>query len=478
MRQIKIQPPDGRWIQPEKHNAGRQTDKVPILVINATALNTGHNWRFEASTMGEAPRGEPVSLDVDKATRLKRPKSYDQVTAKQRDIWVGHAVAASSGVPGIFPPLALSELYDQDVRVQLVDGGVHDNQGIRALRDYKGDLFIVSDASGQMQDLPAPWTNAVSTVLRAGEISMDRVREEGVFGVLTRPYYANSTTAFLHLRKGLAVDEVSLLGVDGKAAKPPEELRAPTWEPELPGAYWRSGITRCETFGVAAAVQDRLSRIRTDLDSFSDVEAQSLMLDGYLMSEFSLRGASEISRLIVRGAVPPAPAWGFLRIKPWMSQPTEDYLRQLHVGRMRIGRVFAMSPWPAVMAVLPVVAWIIYRWPQVWSFLLALWTRSFSFSVSLTFKQGLVSVLLVLAGWWLPRLSFYVRVFLQGASRVLLSALPPTLGFLFIWAHIAFYNPVLLLFGRVERLASQGRPARAADLKSSCGERSRIRRQA
>jgi hypothetical protein len=35
-------------------------------------------------------------------------------------------------VPGLFPPLAIDGLYPDTV-VQLVDGGVHDNQGIQGL---------------------------------------------------------------------------------------------------------------------------------------------------------------------------------------------------------------------------------------------------------------------------------------------------------------------------------------------------------
>ena len=39
--------------------------KVPMLVLNATTLNTGHNWQFTASWMGEPP----ISLDAEsKAT--------------------------------------------------------------------------------------------------------------------------------------------------------------------------------------------------------------------------------------------------------------------------------------------------------------------------------------------------------------------------------------------------------------------------
>src|SRR5215467_8724404 len=41
---------------------------------------------------------------------------------------LGHAVAASSSVPGLFEPLVLPDLY-KGKTVRLVDGGVYDNQG-------------------------------------------------------------------------------------------------------------------------------------------------------------------------------------------------------------------------------------------------------------------------------------------------------------------------------------------------------------
>src|SRR5262249_55434424 len=38
-----------------KYDNWRRQAKVPELVLNATTLNTGHNWQFTASWMGEPP---------------------------------------------------------------------------------------------------------------------------------------------------------------------------------------------------------------------------------------------------------------------------------------------------------------------------------------------------------------------------------------------------------------------------------------
>lgn len=103
----------------------QRTAKVPILILNATTLNTGHNWQFTASWMGEPPAG--IDSEIDANDRLRR-MYYEDAPDELQNIRLGDAVAASSCVPGAFAPLALSGLYP-DRTVRLVDGGVHDNQG-------------------------------------------------------------------------------------------------------------------------------------------------------------------------------------------------------------------------------------------------------------------------------------------------------------------------------------------------------------
>ena len=61
---------------------------------------------------------------------------------------LGEAVAASAAVPGLFPPMQLTGLYEYPL--QLVDGGMYDNQGIDALLDAGCTDVVVSDAGGQL----------------------------------------------------------------------------------------------------------------------------------------------------------------------------------------------------------------------------------------------------------------------------------------------------------------------------------------
>ena len=102
MRELVIQPKgESPGFHPERQNFRRYA-KVPVLLINATSLNTGRNWRFEAIRMGEPPDADPVIYDIDKRMRLPRATCYGKLTSRHQDIELGHAVAASAAVPGSF----------------------------------------------------------------------------------------------------------------------------------------------------------------------------------------------------------------------------------------------------------------------------------------------------------------------------------------------------------------------------------------
>ena len=153
-------------------NAAR-THKVPILVLNATSLNTGHNWCFTARWMGEVPPRNLNMRDIDKKDRYRRVRYREIETRKNKDFRLGSAVAASAGVPGLFPPMAVSDLYIGR-RVQLVDGGVFDNQGIVGVLDpdHLCSDIIISDASGQSDAVDNPDTRIFNVLANTSSILM------------------------------------------------------------------------------------------------------------------------------------------------------------------------------------------------------------------------------------------------------------------------------------------------------------------
>jgi len=428
MRELLIRPKgDKPDFHPHKDNRGR-TAKVPILILNATTLNTGHNWRFEASRMGEPPRGRRVALEVDKNMRLRRAPSYADITPRQQDIELGLAVGASACVPGIFHPLAISGLYDRDVRVQLVDGGVHDNQGVGGLLDEQCTHFIVSDASGQMQDEAEPSTSALPVMVRSNDILMDRVREEELFGLFE---VHKPALAFMHLRKGLSAEALAWIDKDGKPAAPPKTERVPG----MPSSQ----------FGVSSEVQDLLSKVRTDLDSFTEIEAYSLMLDAYLMSGPEMTAAFNV----------PAPTrsggWRFLAMRPWLSAPTAGYLKHLVVAKERLFKVFRLS-WLVTLSTalaLLVIAWGV--WASLSQASLGWW--EFSFSTS-DLVWGVVVAILCLIPW--ASRTFKVLGFLRTPSefavRLVLRGLLPAIGSAFVAIHLLIFDRLFLRLGRVDRL--------------------------
>jgi predicted acylesterase/phospholipase RssA len=134
MKDLLIKPkgePDSDKFRPKFSNWRRRA-KAPILLLNCTSLNSGHNWQFTASWMGEPPG--LMGDEVDKKERYRRLYYREAPTEELKSFRLGHAVAASSCVPGLFEPLTIEGLYPDRV-VRLVDGGVHDNQGVAGLLD-------------------------------------------------------------------------------------------------------------------------------------------------------------------------------------------------------------------------------------------------------------------------------------------------------------------------------------------------------
>lgn len=288
--------------------------KVPVLILNATSLNSGHNWIFTAASMGEVPPRNLNFRDIDKKDRYRRVR-YDEITTRAPSFRLGNAVAASAGVPALFPPMAVSGLY-RDRRVQLVDGGVYDNQGIAGLLDPEPDWlctdFIVSDASGQSDATDNPDTNALPVLIASSGIMGSRVREEMVNSLeLT---HDAENVAYFHLTRGLFARDIEFNnGEDSKQA----------------GSKMKAGIVACETeFEVTQEAQRRLAHIRTDLDSFTDVEAGCLQADAYQMSAARL--------LKMKDYLAPetlAGNWQFSRYLPALKNGDAMALKHLDLGR-------------------------------------------------------------------------------------------------------------------------------------------------
>lgn len=349
-----VRPPDEPGFRPKRDNWLRRA-KVPMLVLNATTLNTGHNWQFTASWMGEPPPGDNP---VDRNDILRR-MYYTEAPPAHQNLRLGHAVAASACVPGLFNPIVLAALYGTDrgtsvkLTVRLVDGGVHDNQGTASLLEQNCSIMFVSDATGQMGRQLDPSSGPMSVPVRTSSILMARVRGAQYAELAARQSSSLLRgLAFVHLKKDL-----DLHHIDWNETEEPYD---DPYEAEEEGAPELTG------YGVLKDVQAKLALIRTDLDAFSQAESYALMTSGYLMIGEEI--ATKLPDFPVTIGEPVVP-WKFLAVKPILTgeqcsaqfdavldAASERFFKVLRLSRLaRMGAVLAGL---AVLAALLLAAWV------------------------------------------------------------------------------------------------------------------------
>jgi NTE family protein len=160
----------------------RDLPEQPRWMINTTCYETGKNWRFERSRMGDYVFGYSADPPVP----------------------LSDALAASAGFPGLIGALTLDARPHQWFKykrapggasesretepaqpaypsVHLWDGGVYDNLGLEPLHNFVGgwrqgiDFLIASDASGKPG--PATYQPGIPALFRIiSGVMMDQIR--------------------------------------------------------------------------------------------------------------------------------------------------------------------------------------------------------------------------------------------------------------------------------------------------------------
>ncbi|MDX2481120.1 MAG: patatin-like phospholipase family protein, partial [Desulfuromusa sp.] len=295
-----------KTFDPRRQNWTR-ANKVPILIVNATALNTGHNWQFTASWMGEPPAS--VNPDIDGNYRLRR-LYYEDAPPDSTKIRLGTAVGASSCVPGLFEPVELENLYQHQrgddkndkITVRLVDGGVHDNQGVVGLSEQGCVVMLVSDASGQMEAADNPSNGLLAVPLRTNSILMSRVRDAEYTDLKSRIRSSElRELMYLHLKMDLPSEPVDWVGSTERA------------EPTISATEGSSLDTETK-YCINRRVQRLLAGNRTDLDAWNDAEAYMLMLSGYRMTEYQLNPLPATLPIPESGEPKNESEWDFLAV--------------------------------------------------------------------------------------------------------------------------------------------------------------------
>ena len=325
LKDIKIIPEDEDI---ERFNLFEYNDraefKIPALTINATSLNTGNSWHFTSSWIGESRPLHPFNTNaIHKFLRLDGTYPDEPEFAPEGDdnqknlrlnkfsqIRLADAVAASACVPGVFKPLAIHDLYwgnqGEEIVVQLVDGGVFDNQGIDTLAKAGCDYVICSDGSGQIEDEPDPATRFYEVVNRSNSILMKRVREETVENLYSG-HCTHKDWSFLHLRQ-ICRGDIVYPSVPGPADHS---------DPDLHNGHVY-----------------RLSNLRTDLDTFTNVEAYTLMYHGYMLANESFRVRHDA----------PRQEWRFLAIASMLENDPARLLEHLKIGSQISFKLLCLAP--------------------------------------------------------------------------------------------------------------------------------------
>jgi hypothetical protein len=405
-----------------------------VLVLNATTLNTGRNWQFTASYMGE-PCSYGTTAD---ATERLEAVYYSQAPEKWRRYRLGHAVAASSCVPALFTPIVIPGLFE-DRTVRLVDGGVHDNQGTRALLDQDCEFVFVSDASGQIESLRNPSHAELGVALRTNSVLQARVRMTQHQELQARVQVGQlRQCAFLHLRKELERDVQKAIGrADDSAVEAVAAAPKPATD-----------------YGIDKRVQGALAGLRTDLDSFTDHEAMSLMCSGYQMAHHYLENPRSL---------PPSRKWRFLEVAPacaGQDQPNlaaGHLLRQLEAGSKLAFKVWRLNPFLNVIRMLllaavglGVLGALIYLWRAQVQYPLTLDLGSLSKSLLLILAPIVLAMILPVS----KRVFGHIKSALNPGSvvsRIIIGVLMAGGGFLVCRLHLWTFDRLFLKQGRLKK---------------------------
>jgi predicted acylesterase/phospholipase RssA len=417
----------GEHFDPKYDNWTRK-HKVPILILNATTMNTCHNWQFTGTFMGEPPSRSSENIDAnDRLRRLyyrEAPTHYrdKRLNGQARSrVKLSEAVGASAAVPGLFDPLSLDGLYGTkagdsqilDYGVGLVDGGAWDNQGVASLLDQNCTVLLVSDASGQTGVALQPGSGRIDVMKRTNDILMARVRVSQ-YGYLAnlRDSRALRGLMYVHLKKNLDPEDVNW-------------LRSADISP-------RSTATVLTSYGMRRDVQAKIANIRTDLDSFSDCEADALMLSGYLMTRHEFDEC--IQGFPVSTSQPHR--WRFHRLAEIAANPADHSELDRLLRALEIAKKIAWKPFwaswvvksftglAAAGLVYLVASWCRSAWArqfplaqgQMLAYIMGAAAVLYGVRLALTkwlkyrnpYMQMLVSLLLLPVGWILLRLHLWI----------------------------------------------------------------------
>ncbi|MFZ2405357.1 MAG: pYEATS domain-containing protein [Methylobacter sp.] len=438
MTDLLIKPadePNPESFRPKSSNWRRRA-KVPVLLLNSTSLNSGHNWQFTATWMGEPPGIVGGEIDVNE--RYRRVNYENAPTDNLKHYRLGHAVAASACVPGLFEPLSIEGLFAGRT-VCLVDGGSHDSQGIAGLLDQGCTLILCSDASGKVGDVAAPSDDPGMVLLRTTSILQDRVRQSGYMDLLSRlDSRALQGLFFVHTKKELESATLDCINCTNPQSPSP-----------LPD--------HLTSYDVARDLQEKIAAIRTDLDAFSEVEAYALMASGYLMTkrEFNLLqeqhqkagnpgtwGGYDIDAPC--GDWPFSPLEPLLGSKPGANKQRANFEKQLKVASKTFFKTCNLIPFLKLMVF--VLVTVIFL--DINNMLTNLWSE---FGHNLLSVVGIFIIIIIVA-IFLFQLAFKWMFPQEEGRNLVIKVAISILGYILSKAYLGIFDSLFLARGKLKRL--------------------------
>ncbi len=404
----------------------RRKNKVPQLVLNATSVNTGHNWQFTASWMGE-PAGS-IQADVDVKPRLRR-MYYEDAPKEYQKFRLGYAVGASSCVPVMFEPMPMYDLYP-GIDLQLIDGGLHDNQGINSLIETECANMIISDASGQLPTSAASTNSLFSVFYRADSILQERLRELQFKDIKEREATTQIASLFtLHLKKDLQQEPKSWL----YCTDPPRQLYDVITDDN----------TDLTKYGILKTMQNRLSEIRTDLDSFNDTEAYALMYSGWCQTKLRYNPTCNMA-----DCYPSETGWKFLSIKNGLTVPAEAAKIDpvLCAGKYVPFKLWYISKtvrWTLIALGAVIGIWFI-------GYLIVKWDKGTLASFSITAK-GLAWIVGIYLVGLVSKVIANLLNYKSFIRKKLIEIAVAILGFIVCWVYVTVLNPLYNRIGRLDK---------------------------
>lgn len=266
---------------------------------------------------------------------------------------LSHAVTASAAFPPMFPPFLIGELFDDlQVRVLgLTDGGVFDNLGTTALLDEQCNYIIASDPGGVFEDrLQQSSVGRVGLTARLSEILGER------------PSMLYRHEMRERRRLGRAFDDGMPLPNTAERYVTSRALRAL--------ALFRIDSERLEPYPPEPTWRSDLARLRTDLDSFGDIEIKALINEGYLTADQYIRAELGGTHLDPAVRTPGATTWPAAAEPPLALHRSEAEVKQVLVaGRSRFLRALMLHAPLSMVSVFTLLgatiisAWV---WPVSW----------------------------------------------------------------------------------------------------------------